>query len=79
MTQLQVLQTPPNRRSSNADRRHAHDRRQCSDRRQHGERQRRAAPAVTADDAQTLNELLKEAHARIRKLERVIESLTRAL
>jgi hypothetical protein len=80
MIQLEVLQTPPNRRTSSADRRHAHDRRLCTDRRQRGEhRQRTNSPALTAEDVQTLNELLSEAHARIRKLEGVIDTLTRAL
>jgi hypothetical protein len=80
MIQLEVLQNPPNRRASSADRRHAHDRRLCTDRRQRGEhRQRTNSPALTAEDAQTLNELLSEAHARIRKLEGAIDTLTKAL
>lgn len=80
MIQLEVLHSPANRRASSADRRHSHDRRLCNDRRQHGEpRQRSATPALTADDVQTLSELLSEAHARIRKLEGVIDTLTKAL
>lgn len=82
MTQLEVLQTPPNRRATPGDRRHRQERRLCGDRRHHhGEQRMRptTTPALTVDDVQTLNELLSEAHARIRKLEQVIDTLTRAL
>ncbi|MEX0957897.1 MAG: hypothetical protein WDZ63_01275 [Burkholderiales bacterium] len=80
MTQLEILHTPPNRRANPSDRRHRQERRLCTDRRQHGSaRPHASAPALTVDDVQTLNELLSEAHARIRKLEQVIDTLTKAL
>lgn len=67
MTGTQPFQIP-NRRTSPADRRQRQDRRAHALPNQHA-----------AEENETLHELLREAHARIRTLEKAIERLTAAI
>lgn len=63
-----------NRRASHADRRLRNERRLCNDRRGH------FAPAPnSAETIRTLNDLLREAHERIRTLEQAYEDLAKAI
>jgi hypothetical protein len=68
MTGTQPFQSPNRRRS-------AADRRQHEDRRAHT----RASQEQSVDENQILRELLREAHARIRALEKAIAKLTSAI
>jgi len=67
MTGTQPFQIP-NRRTSPSDRRQRQDRRAHAFPNQH-----------VAEENETLHELLREAHARIRTLEKAIERLTAAI
>jgi hypothetical protein len=67
MNTLELIQTP-NRRMDRLDRR------QCVERRRH------LVPATnTVDTVETLRVLLDESHARIRALERAVETLKMAI
>lgn len=67
MIRLELIQTP-NRRK------HPRDRRECVDRRGQLDAGQQSAEAEV-----TLRELLRDAHARIRLLERTVEALRDAL
>ncbi len=67
MNRLELIETP-NRRATRVDRR------QCSDRRRYA-----ALPTSTYHTTETLRELLDQAHARIRALERAVGTLTKAV
>ena len=66
MKRLELVQTP-NRRMSNVDRRYCMDRRRCL-----------AREANTIDSVETLRELLDDAHARIRMLQRAVDTLRKS-
>jgi len=67
MTRMQPFQTP-DRRTSPVDRRQREDRRAHALPNQHA-----------AEENEILQELLREAHARIRTLEQAVERLTAAI
>ena len=67
MKRLELVQTQ-NRRASNVDRRYCMDRRRCV-----------AREANPVDSLETLRELLDDAHARIRMLQRAVEALRNSI
>lgn len=73
MVKFQIFEST-NRRTSHADRRLPNERRLCNDRRGF------SAPAPNSNETiRTLNDLLREAHGRIRTLEQAHEDLSKAI
>lgn len=67
MNRLELVQTQ-NRRTSNVDRRYCMDRRRCV-----------GKEANPVDSVETMRELLDDAHARIRMLQRAVEALRNSI